>query len=589
MQVRDLLEDRKQATLGYRPETASAAAATQPPTKQAYAAVPVTRLPPPDAFPNPIAPQRAELPFGPHGPEMQFPAGMPLPDEAIDGRPIDTSGTDLNLDTIERRATRTFRLGPPAPGDVAQALDLFGALRFAANHSRAYQDRMEDLYLAALDVTLERYLIFDPRPFAGGGLQYTGGQRDVNYRSALAATGAAGVRQRLPYGGEVVAEGLVSFVNALSDSAQSGESAELVLSGSIPLLRGAGLVNLEGVISSERELVYAVRDFERFRREFAVNVSAAYFRLLSRQARVNNRRINLANTTQLLDRTKALYAAGRQRFIEVQRAAGQVLTAENALITAQELYRNELDDFKVLLGMAVDTELDIVPVQLDVRVPDIANQDVLALANTYRLDLQTAKDRIEDARRAIANAENALLPELNLAGRTSVGNRPQTPAARLDGRSLEYQAGVTLDLPVDRVAERNAYRRATIAFQRATRQFDGERDNAAADVRAAARGIRAAEATVQIQERAVGVATNRLEYANELLRQGAPNITARDVVEAQTALLTAQDALDEARADLQTEILRYLRDTGTLRLDPQAGAIARALERDPANNPPATP
>ncbi|HLL88249.1 MAG TPA: TolC family protein, partial [Tepidisphaeraceae bacterium] len=427
------------------------------------------------------------------------------------------------------------------------------------------------------------------RPFAGGGLQYTGGQRDVNYRSALAATGAAGVRQRLPYGGEVVAEGLVSFVNALSDSAQSGESAELVLSGSIPLLRGAGLVNLEGVISSERELVYAVRDFERFRREFAVNVSAAYFRLLSRQARVNNRRINLANTTQLLDRTKALYAAGRQRFIEVQRAAGQVLTAENALITAQELYRNELDDFKVLLGMAVDTELDIVPVQLDVRVPDIANQDVLALANTYRLDLQTAKDRIEDARRAIANAENALLPELNLAGRTSVGNRPQTPAARLDGRSLEYQAGVTLDLPVDRVAERNAYRRATIAFQRATRQFDGERDNAAADVRAAARGIRAAEATVQIQERAVGVATNRLEYANELLRQGAPNITARDVVEAQTALLTAQDALDEARADLQTEILRYLRDTGTLRLDPQAGAIARALERDPANNPPATP
>jgi hypothetical protein len=70
---------------------------------------------------------------------------------------------------------------------------------------------MEDLYLTALDVTLQRSL-FEPRPFARTGLHYTGGGRDVDYNAALTATNAVGVRQQLPYGGEVVAQATVDFV-----------------------------------------------------------------------------------------------------------------------------------------------------------------------------------------------------------------------------------------------------------------------------------------------------------------------------------------------------------------------------------------
>ena len=39
------------------------------------------------------------------------------------------------------------------------------------------------------------------------------------------------------------------------------ESASLALSASVPLLRGAGMVNLEPLIASERGLVYTVRGF----------------------------------------------------------------------------------------------------------------------------------------------------------------------------------------------------------------------------------------------------------------------------------------------------------------------------------------
>ena len=63
-----------------------------------------------------------------------------------------------------------------------------------------------------------------------------------------------------------------------------------MLSGSLPLLRGAGMVNLEGLISSERQLVYSVRGFEIFRRSFAVTVASSYFNLLARQRSVDRPR-----------------------------------------------------------------------------------------------------------------------------------------------------------------------------------------------------------------------------------------------------------------------------------------------------------
>jgi outer membrane protein TolC len=475
-----------------------------------------------------------------------------------------------------------LRYGPPAPVDKPIALDLFGALEYAIRHAPTYRDRMDEVYLAALDVTLERHL-FEPRFFARTGLQFTGNQKPGDYRSALTATANVGVRQRLPYGGEIVAEALVDFVNAINGNVTEGESAQLALSGSIPLLRGAGLTNLEALISSEREVVYTIRTFEDFRRQFAVQVCDQYFDVLTRQQAVNNRRQNVRNLTLLLDRAKALRGApvgvqGRLNDLEVQRSEQALLEGEQRLLIAQQQYLNSVDNFKLLLGMPIERDLTVTPVALQVNVPDIQTRDVVDLAHRFRLDLQTARDRIDDARRRVQVAKNGLLPDLDLTGRVSAGNRPNDAAHDIDRRTLEYSAGINLDLPVDRVAERNVYRRALIAYHRAERDYEDMEDQVSADVRAAVRAIRLAQFSVDIQRRAISVAERRLEYAFILLQIGG-RINARDVVEAQQSLLTAQDGLDVAQADLQVEVLNFLRRTGTLRVDPEAGLIGRAMDR----------
>lgn len=571
-QVQRILRDRKAEALGYQPETTAGAKPAPLARGSDYRKIPATAMPPPGApaieVPDPT------VPYGPLGPERDvMPSG---PDGAPDDREIGMAAEG------EFAGYGHLELGPPAPWAGGHKLDLFGSLRFAVQNSREYQDRMEDLYLAALDVTLERHL-FAPRPFAGAGLEYTGGQADVDYRSALAATASAGVRQQVPYGGEIVAETLVRFVDAIEGEVEDGESADIVLSGSLPLLRGAGLVNLEPLIASERQVVYEVRDFEVFRRAFAVGIASQYFGLLAQQQNISNRLLNYANLADLLERTQALFEAGQQPALEVQRARQSLLAGENALIDARQQYENALDDFKIALGMDVNEFLDVMPVELLVDVPEVEGIEPIETAYRYRLELQTARDRISDAVRQVEVARNGLLPDLDLTARATAGNRAGTPARRLDSRTLEYSAGLQLDLPIDRLAERNAYRRAVIAFDRAQRSFEDIRDQVAAQVRSDARGIRSAQSSLVIQQESVRLAEERLELANDRLRLGVEGADAREVVEAQEDLLQAQDAYQRAQAQLQIRVLEFLRDTGTLRVNPDAGEIGLVMDRERAD------
>jgi outer membrane protein TolC len=578
--VRTLLRDRKEKALGYQPATpVDAPVPTKAVPKKAYAEIPTTPIPP--SQPSPVEPERVVVPYERLGPERKWMRDWPAPDIA----------PDIGIAVTEQRALNRLRLGPPSPFIHINQLDLFGSLHYGIQHSRQYQDQLETLYLSALDVTLQRHLLLEPQPFATAGLTYDGRQGQgpaapdgVALRSALNATVNAGVKQPLPYGGQVVASALVQFVDALDHETVNGESAQVALSGSIPLLRGAGMVNLEPLVNSERQLVYQVRAFEDFRRNFVVNVASQYFDLEARLQSVNDRRVNYTNTRDILDQTEALFAADRLNYLEVQRARQAVLDAQTALITAQTDYEAAVDNFKLVLGMPVTEELEVVPVALEVNVPVMEPPQAIALAEKYRLDLQTARDQIDDARRQVSNAANGLLPDLSLVASSSIGNIPGTAAKSVDGRTVQYSGGVVLDLPVDRLAERNVYRAALLNYSNAQRSLMDKSQAVQAAVRNSLRQIHTAQFNLQIQQRGTELAERRLEYSTELLRLGQVS-SSRDLVEAQSSLLSAQDAYEQAKSALQVNVLQFLQTTGTLRVDPRAGTLGRVLNMTDADIP----
>jgi outer membrane protein TolC len=74
-----------------------------------------------------------------------------------------------------------------------------------------------------------------------------------------------------------------------------------VLSGDIPLLRGAGSVAREGLIQAERDLIYQSRSFERSRRTLLVSIARDYFNLLEQQAVIQNQMLQIQGLEGLLE------------------------------------------------------------------------------------------------------------------------------------------------------------------------------------------------------------------------------------------------------------------------------------------------
>jgi outer membrane protein TolC len=573
-QVYGLLAERVPRVLEYTPEVVAGPAegvASIEPRRGAYLPIPETRIVA-DA-PTPLEPVDFAVPPGPLGPPV------PVADGSFSAEVL-----LLELRAAERRFEGELSLGPPTPEMEAGLLKigLFDGIRAAVVGNRGYRGQMENLYLSALEVTLERHL-FTPRPFVGADLTarrsaVPGGATGPDYNAALTAVTFAGVRQRLPAGGEIVAEATADFVDALDGNVQEGESAELAIRASIPLLRGAGLVNLESLIDAERDLIYQIRSFERFRRGFVVDAARRYFNLRASKSRVRNRFRRYLSALQLVDRSINLFAADELTALEVQRARQQALQSEDSLNQAEQAYARSLDDFKLFLGLDPRVPVELVDVSLVMPEVDVPPEVLLRAGLTYRLDLQTTRDRVADAQRALANSRNALLPDLDLTARAALQNESGDPAARITGDRGSIQAGLSLDLPVDRLRERNALRRSLINLERATRAVEEAEDRVVIDVRDALRRLDTALTTLRIQQENIAVAADRLELADQLLQTGRSN-NSRNVVEAQNALLAALDAFEQAQANYQIAVLNLLLATGTLRVDPDAGSLGRAAWR----------
>ncbi|MGA1223384.1 MAG: hypothetical protein ACO31E_02320, partial [Phycisphaerales bacterium] len=107
------------------------------------------------------------------------------------------------------------------------------------------------------------------------------------------------------------------------------------------------------------------------------------------------------------------------------------------------------------------------------------------------------------------------------------------------------------------------------ALEQARRDSEQTQDDAAVQVRQAARGIERSLFSMAVQEKNVAASMNR-----QAAIDAAPDrATARDRTDALDALRRAQDSLDSARKDLQLAILRYLNTTGQLRIAPDGRLI----------------
>jgi outer membrane protein TolC len=494
-----------------------------------------------------------------------------FPEDADRPATVNPPASDLSFEAIppakedaDSIAGRFARMAQEDPNTRLFTFD--DAVAYSMAHADEYLAAEEAYLIVAIRLLIEEHK-WTPIPTNVTSATFgSEGDGTGRFENALGIVNDLGVSQRLPFGGEVSASFIVSATEQLDDYLNSTDtqSADIVLEAAIPLLRGFGDVAQEDLVQSRRNLVYAAREFEQFRRDFYYDLADDYLTLVQQLQSIANGERQVERSAAVEARTRALVESGRTEPFQADLATQNTLFALDRLSSQREIYRLTLDRFKARIGMPVDEPVRIDPVEFKLPVPRVNPEDALGLAFRYRLDLQTERDIVDDFARKVDVARNALLGDLDLRLASNLPTDPLKPRSGLQFEPdyNDFSASLVYSMPLDRVPEELRLRQSQIFLEQSKRGYFQARDNAAVAVRQAARGIERSQFSLVVQQKNVAAAMNR-----QAAIDAAPDrATARDRTEAVDQLRRAQDSLDAAKKDLQLAILRYLNTTGQLRI-----------------------
>jgi outer membrane protein TolC len=513
---------------------------------------------------------------------------------------------------IEQKWTDDFGSGTnyrisdvsPGPNDIQiervvppdGVLTLPQAVALATAHNRQYQLEKDTLYVTALDLRLARHE-FEPWFFSGGREGYgkegnsegIGGEADFGFQRLLAD------------GGRIGAKVGIAWFRVLTGDIRGGMASILSATVIQPLLRGSDRrVVLENLTQAERDTLYQIRLFNRFRKTVVVEVITQYYWVMQFYDAVKNAENNYNTLVDVYSKVEKLANAGRLSRLELDRIRQEKIQAKDTLVRAEKEYRQALDEFKfwqLSLPANVEFQLDVNELEvlrsIELSMPEFSEAEAVEAALAARLEIANSSDAIADAERKVLVAADGFRGELNLyvgvdatslsrsselagvgaldddftadRGRLNPLRRPRDNnplRSHLDGAEI----GIDWELPIDRVAEQNLYRKALIALNQRRREYEEMADWVTLGVRQAYRDLTEAAERHRIQLESLELAQKRFEKALLLVQYG--RATSRRVLNAQNDLFDAQNAATEALVGHAIAMLNFYRDTGVLQVRP---------------------
>lgn len=486
----------------------------------------------------------------------------------------------------------------PSPSDIkiektipaSGILTLPQAVAMATAHNRQYQTEKELLYIKALDLRLARH-DFEPQFFGGGKGRYVKDGRD----EGIGAQPNFAFEQLLASGVRVNTNVTAAWVDILTGNMRSGLSTLISTTITKPLLRGSNSkIVMENLTQAERDTVYQIRLFNRFRQTFVVSVISQYYYVLQQFNFLKNAESNHKILTALYGRTEKLVDAGRLPRYELDRVGQDKLDAQDTYIQVQKDYKQALDEFKITLGLPATAKFNLDESELAalsiVNKPDLAKisghgkeqkdgelakevsdlleeeLDVIKTVLALRLDLANKANAIFDAERKVLAAKDRLRMKLDLTASVDNSSGKHTDFSTLGKTKNTAGLGLDLDLPLEQMAEANEYRKALIMVTQRKREYEEAADIVILQVRQAYRDLTKAAERHRVQLESLGLAQKR--FKNTLLLMQYGRVNSRRVLDAQNDLFDAKNAATEALVGHTVAMLNFYRDVGVLQVRP---------------------
>ena len=498
-------------------------------------------------------------------------------------------------------------------GTNALEIGLVDAVRIAAFNSREYKARKESLYKTALAMDLEddTFRTIFSGMLSGGADVFFDDDEDRSLEGHAVShdeRASLGFTRKFRNGARLTGSIMANVAGMLTGDTRTAWGSSADLSISIPLLRGSGeLVNTESLTQAQRSFVYAVRDFEQYKREFICRIESSYLALVLARRQQQNQDEAFRRVIRSTRRSYRMAEASRMSQSQFEQAHQSELSSRASWIASCQSYESTKDGFKLTLGLPPDAcieprDSDLAALekyvsdyaeleeeeydmgkddengQIVLEAPDsvddgqlkLRTDRAIAIAFSNRLDFASVRDEVEDAQRKLVIAEDALRAEVTLGA--SVGNLADlaSPYSRRNGEDhgrlhpREYSVNplITIDLPIERRKERNNYRNALIAVESAVREYQSQEDTLKQTIRSDMRSLSQTKDNLKIQYMAMNLAERRVRNQEILLQAGRADMTV--MLEAQDSLVSAKNSLYSAMINYKNQELALQRDLGLL-------------------------
>ncbi len=480
----------------------------------------------------------------------------------IQGAPAGPNDIDVEqVARLEKVVSETGILTVPQAAMIALACN------------RDYQLAKELLYTTTLDMRLIRHT-YEMQFFGGGTALYS--NDGLNERAVVEPN--LGFNRLLATGAAVGTTLGARWADIMTGTGEHGWSGVLLAGVVQPLLRGSNpRVVREPLTQAERNALYQIRTVCRSRKLWVVAALTQYYETLELLDVAKTEEARIAYLVTLEGRVEKMVEGGRLPPEELDQVRQETLRAWDSHVLAAKEYDRFLDFLKITLGVSPALEFD-----LDYEVfeslkangipyPDFSLDEAMETALIHRLDLTNNADMVIDAQRAVYVATDGLRTGVNVFANTDL---------RTDG-DKSTSVGVTLDLPLDRVAEQDVYARALVMLNQRKREYDLTADTIRMEIREAHRKLLEAAERYQVLSKGVRLAQERVANTFELLRYG--RVSSRRVLTALEHWRDARTESTDALTDYAIATLNFYRDAEVLQVRPdgmwEVGAGATPVAR----------
>lgn len=284
----------------------------------------------------------------------------------------------LEFESVRKEYERSFET-VLEPSSSESRLDLRDIVRLSRLNSREYQTASEQLYVSALNVSLQRfdYRIHFSQTGNGTDVRYTHdrfiatdatGSRNSFTENSLAIASGFQLEKMLATGGNLLARFANDVVLTFNgpNGFASRVSSEMFFAFTQSVLQRDIL--LDPLIQSERDLVYAARDFTRFRKAFFFDLASQYYNILRTYRRIEIESQNYISFVRTFEQAQWEVRArvnNGPNPVEVDQFEQGMLNGRSNLIAQCNQLEQQLDQLKLTMGLPTEQPIRITFVELD--------------------------------------------------------------------------------------------------------------------------------------------------------------------------------------------------------------------------------